>query len=126
LEVAASRGLDLLGHRSQLLTAPLVAAADLILVMDTRQRWAMRALFGRARQDVIVLGDLDAQTIETREIRDPFEQPKHVFELSYTRIDRCIGELVRAVSQHVQEGPARGVPLRRPRDQDGQHQERTA
>src|SRR4029077_1688957 len=55
--VAAARGLDLSGHRSQLLAPPEVHAADLILVMDTTQRWAIRTLYGRTSCDVLVLGD---------------------------------------------------------------------
>lgn len=102
VEVAAARGLDLSGHRSQVLTPPEVFAADLILVMDTTQHWAMRALFGRGGDDVLLLGDLDPGAIETREIRDPWEQPREVFELSYNRIDRCVAELVRALPLSVQ------------------------
>jgi protein-tyrosine-phosphatase len=99
VEVAATRGLDLSEHRSQLLAPPEVFAADLIVVMDTTQRWGMRALFGRTSEDILLLGDLDPEPIETREIRDPFDQPKEVFELSYSRIERCVAEFLRAVSQ---------------------------
>lgn len=128
VEVAAARGLDLSGHRSQLLAAPEVYAADLIIVMNTTQRWAIRALFGR-RNHVLVLGDLDPDPIETREIRDPVDQPKEVFELSYSRIERCVRELVRAVAIRAQRAPSRGAPLQSHRNQDGEQsgrQERTA
>jgi protein-tyrosine phosphatase len=121
VEVAATRGLDLSGHRSQLLAPPEVHAADLILVMDTTQRWGIRALFGRNGHDVLLLGDLDPEPIETRAIRDPVEQPKEVFELSYSRIERCVGELVRAVSSRA--------PPQGPRGQHGEQsgrQEQTA
>jgi protein-tyrosine-phosphatase len=128
--VAAARGFDLAGHRSQLLASPEVYAADLILVMDTRQRWAVRMLFGRTRHDVLLLGDLDPEPIETREIRDPVEQPKEVFELSYSRIERCVGELARAVATSVQRVPSPGAPLQsEQRDQEGERngrQEQTA
>jgi protein-tyrosine-phosphatase len=99
VEVAAARGLDLSEHRSQLLAPPEVSAADLIVVMDTTQRWGVRALFGRTSEDILLLGDLDPEPIETREIRDPFDQPKGVFELSYSRIERCVREFIRVVSQ---------------------------
>jgi protein-tyrosine-phosphatase len=120
VEVAAARGLDLSGHRSQLLAPPEVYAADLIVVMDTTQRWGIRALFGRLGNDVLLLGDLDPEPIETREIRDPVEQPKEVFDLSYSRIERCVEELVRAVSISAQHLPSRGAPARSQRDQDGE------
>lgn len=100
--VATARGFDLSAHRSHLLAAPEVHRADLILVMSTAQHWAVRALFGRRSHDVIVLGDLDPEPIEAREIRDPVEQPKEIFALSYARIDRCIGEFVRVTAGRTQ------------------------
>ena len=96
-EVAAARDVDLSLHRSQLLTPTGVFGADLILVMNTTQQWAVRALFGCNSRDVVLLGDLDPEAIEMREIRDPNEQPKEVFESSYSRIERCVGELVRSM-----------------------------
>jgi protein-tyrosine phosphatase len=94
VEVAASRGLDLSSHRSQLPTPTVVRAADLIVVMEGGQRGAFRALFGR---DALVLGDLDLQPIETRTIEDPFDQDRAVFARSYARIERCVGQLVATV-----------------------------
>lgn len=129
LAVAASRGLDLSQHRSQLLAPTEVHAADLILVMDTTQRWGIRALFGRQGRDVLLLGDLDPEPIENRTIQDPVEQPKEVFELSYSRIERCVDELVRAVSVNAQLVPSRGAPPQSQRKQDGDQsgrQEQTA
>jgi len=71
VDVATVCGLDLSGHRSQVLTPRDVGSADLILVMDEAQRRALRVLFGRDRGDVLVLGDLDPQPIDMREIEDP-------------------------------------------------------
>jgi protein-tyrosine-phosphatase len=129
VEVAATRGLDLSGHRSRLLVPPDVSTADLILVMDTTQRWGVRALFGRTSEDVFLLGDLDPGPIETREIRDPFDQPREAFEESYSRIERCIAEFIRAVSVSGRGVTSRGVPPHSPHDQDGEQsarQEQTA
>ena len=53
--------------------------------------------FGRARRDVLVLGDLDPERVETRTIRDPVERPPAVFEQTYARIERCVRELARAL-----------------------------
>jgi protein-tyrosine-phosphatase len=129
VQVAATRGLDLSAHRSQLLVPPEVSTADLIVVMDTTQRWGVRALFGRTSEDVLLLGDLDPAPIETREIRDPFDQPREVFEESYSRIERCVAELIRAVSVSMDGDTSRGVPSHSPPDQDGEQsarQEQTA
>jgi protein-tyrosine-phosphatase len=100
--VAAARGFDLSTHRSHLLATPDVSGADLILVMSSAQKWAIRALFGRSSHDVVVLGDLDPEAIEAREVRDPVEQPEEIFALSYSRIDRCIGEFIRATAGRTQ------------------------
>jgi protein-tyrosine-phosphatase len=94
---ALRHGVDLSVHRSQLLTAEAVCAADLIVVMDLTQRHEICVRFGRTERDVLVLGDLDPQPVETRRIRDPVRQPLAVFEQTYARIERCVRELVRVI-----------------------------
>ena len=98
LRVAAGRGIDLSDHRSQLITAAALQVAELIIVMEAEQERAVRALLGGARRNVVVLGDLDPEPIETRTLRDPIGQPEAVFEATYNRIDRCVGELVVAMT----------------------------
>ena len=93
-QVAARRGIDLSAHRSQILTAAVAQAADLIVVMDGEQERAVRAVLGAARPVLVVLGDLDPGPIETRAVRDPIGQAADVFEETYNRIDRCVAELV--------------------------------
>ena len=70
---------------------------DLVVVMEPRQARAVQTLFGRDGHDIVVLGDLDPEPIATRAIADPVEQPEAAFEASYTRIDRCVAELGRAL-----------------------------
>ena len=95
---AASRhGVDLSEHRSRLLTADLVRAADLIIVMDPVQQRTVRERFGRRSREVLVLGDLDPAPVETRTIRDPVEQSRDVFDQVYERIARCVREFGRVV-----------------------------
>jgi protein-tyrosine phosphatase len=110
VEVAAARGLDLSGHRSKVIAPLGVSAADLIVVMDKPQAWALRELFGRDVRDVLVLGDLDPEPIETRQIQDPVEQPKEVFERCYSRINRCVRQLVQAVADSAERTPSPGAP----------------
>ena len=101
--VAASRwGVDLRIHRSQVLTPVLAREADLLVVMEPAQQRAIMRRFGRAPEDVILLGDLDPQGIETRAMQDPVDQPLEAFLDSYERIERCVRELVRA----LRHGPA--------------------
>ena len=83
------------GHRSQLLTQPMLDDAGLVVVMSAEQAAVVRR---RMRRDVvIVLGDLDPQTITQRTIRDPWSAGEDVFEASYARIDRCLPALMPAV-----------------------------
>ncbi|HYR97612.1 MAG TPA: hypothetical protein VEO58_01265 [Gemmatimonadales bacterium] len=94
---AARRGVDLRRHRSQLLTPDLVRAADVILVMDAAQRRSICERFGRAPQDVLLLGDFDPLPIEVRAIQDPVEQSPAVCDAVYARIEDCVGTLVRGL-----------------------------
>ncbi len=98
VEVAAAHGVDLSSHLATMLVPSRVSAADLIVVMDNPQAQVLRDLFGRADRDVLILGDLDPERIETRTIQDPMEQSKEVFERCYARIDRCVRELVQAIA----------------------------
>ncbi len=109
VEVAAARGLDLSKYRSNRLTPPGVSVADLIVVMDKLQARALRRLFDRDVRDVLILGDLDPEPIETRHIEDPFDQPKEVFERCYSRIDRCVRQLVQIVAHNTERIASRGA-----------------
>jgi protein-tyrosine phosphatase len=91
--VATELGIDLSSHRSRPLMPDVVASADLIIVMDAAQHRAICAVFGRHPNDVIVLGDLDPEPIETRAIHDPVLQPVEIFKTVYQRIDRCVRAL---------------------------------
>lgn len=93
---AAARGVDLKPHRSQLLNRTLIDTADLILVMEARQRAALELVFGAVRAPILLLGDFDPLPADTRTVRDPALQPRAVFAESYDRIDRCLDVLVEA------------------------------
>jgi len=111
VEVAAAHGIDLSKHFSTMLVPSRVSAADLIVVMDKPQARALRDLFGRDVRDVLILGDLDPEQIETRTIQDPVEQPKEVFERCYSRINRCVRQLVQAVADSAERTrSSRGAP----------------
>ncbi len=94
---AARHSVDLSGHRSRLLTADVVRAADLIVVMEQAQRRLLCERFGRLPQDVLLLGDFDPGPVETRSIRDPLDQRREVFDEVYDRIARCVREFATAL-----------------------------
>lgn len=115
LEVAAAQGLDLSKHGSRPIALPAASVSDLIIVMDRPQASAVRQIFGRAHRDVLMLGDLDPEPIDTRAIQDPFDQPKEVFERCYARINRCVHQLVHALADGDDRTSQRApVPPRRP------------
>lgn len=105
VSAAARRGVDLSDHRSRLLTADVVNAADLLVVMEPEQQRAVCERFGRWPRDVIVLGDLDPAAIGARTIRDPIEQGPDVFEASYARIESCVRELASVLGRSVAGKP---------------------
>ena len=84
--------------------------------MDEAQRRAVRVLFGRDRGDVLVLGDLDPQPIDMREIEDPVEQSREVFERSYSWIERCVRELGKAAAVGAPRALSQGVAPRGQRE----------
>jgi protein-tyrosine phosphatase len=89
---AERHAVNLSDHRSRLMTADLVRAADLIVVMDTAQRRLVCERFGRQGSDVVVLGDFDPIAVDGRTIRDPVNERREVFDLVYARIARCVRE----------------------------------
>jgi protein-tyrosine phosphatase len=98
LAVAERRGLDLSHHRSRLVTPEIIHAASVVVVMATNQAAGIRARYGRDVR-VLMLGDLDPLPIATRTVTDPWGRSADVFDMVFDRIDRCIGELVRLVTE---------------------------
>lgn len=98
LRAAAVRGVDLAAHRSALLTHRAVYAARLIVVMEPRQAWRLRARFGVEGARVLVMGDLDPLPIRTRAVRDPWEQDGEVLASAYARVGRCAAAMAAALA----------------------------
>lgn len=94
IAAAARHKVDLAEHRSRLLTANVVRAADLVVVMDATQGRLVYERFGRSLRDVVVLGDFDPEPVESRTIRDPVNESLEVFGQVYERIARCAREFV--------------------------------
>src|SRR5207302_1681077 len=70
LAAAAGRGVDLSAHRSQLITAPLVQWADLIVVMDAVQRQTLCDRFGRTARDILMPGRKSRRNCPSTRARD--------------------------------------------------------
>ena len=106
IELARSRGMDLTGHRSQLLTAALVGSSELILVMSEEQKRTIRDRFGYPSRRLVVLGDLDPQAGERRTLIDPWNRPVEVLISAADRIERCVQVLVEELAAGAVVGSA--------------------
>lgn len=98
IRVGFTRGIDLTGHRSRLLSRADLKPVDLVVVMSSAQRREVVKKFGWSADAVLVLGDLDPERIETRTITDPWSHSEAVFEASYARIYRTVEVLVRELN----------------------------
>jgi protein-tyrosine phosphatase len=104
---AAAHGIDLADHRSAAFEYRGGSQDELLVVMTALQR---REVWHRspAGRRVLLLGDLDPVYRVTRDITDPVDQAYEVFDACYTRIDRCVAELARALTVGAEDGrPAR-------------------
>ena len=90
IEAAAQLGVDLLPHRSQLVSAELLERSDLVLVMDASHYRALRSDFGVPASNIFFLGDFDPDVDGTREVPDPYGKPLPTFAACYERLNRCI------------------------------------
>ena len=99
---AGSRfGVDISRHRSTRITSERLQAADLIVVMSAEQARGIRARLRSSSTRVLVLGDLDPLPITRRTVSDPWGGSDSAFDASYSRIDRCVRELVGLISATV-------------------------
>jgi protein-tyrosine-phosphatase len=97
--VSLARGVSLESHRSRLVTAEDARDASIVIVMEAQQARIVIGEYGADRRRTLVLGDLDPGPITRRTIADPYGRNTEVFAEAYTRIDRCVTELARALSR---------------------------
>jgi len=86
VEVALMHGLDLSGHRSQLVNSLMCQRAELILVMELNQKLRLERISPLTRGKVYRLGDSG-----NFDIGDPYQKTKIAFETAYTQIARGMG-----------------------------------
>lgn len=96
--VAEGRSVDLDRHRSRLATRDDASGTDLIVVMEQWQADRMVHELGAPLKRLLVLGDLDPDSVDSRTIADPYGLDIPFFEKTYDRLDRCVAALVRAIS----------------------------
>ena len=86
VEVARERGVDMGPHVARQLRTPLVAGADLILVMDDDHLRRLLKCYPEARGKTFKLGKWRGD----KNIVDPYLKPATFFGLVYDEIDACI------------------------------------
>lgn len=86
---ARAAGVELRRHRSRLFTTEDLTGRTLVVVMEQRQARRVAREHGVPPHRILVLGDLDPESIEARDIPDPWRHGPEVFEAVYRRIARC-------------------------------------
>lgn len=89
LRAVRSRGLDLGGHRSSYLTAELVDAADLVLVMSTTHKVRVEDLGGEGRTHVLAAFARDDPEFEGG-VTDPFGGDDRVYGETLDSIEELV------------------------------------
>ncbi|GAB2609007.1 low molecular weight protein-tyrosine-phosphatase [Novilysobacter erysipheiresistens] len=84
--VLADHGLSATSHVARQLTAGMVEAADLVLVMEASQRRAIAALSAPAAERTFLLGKWHGEV----DIPDPYRQRLAVFRDVYWMIDKSV------------------------------------
>jgi protein-tyrosine phosphatase len=97
VETAAKLDLDLSAHRTREVNAALLAAADLVVVMEYGHKEALETDFPAVRGRAVLLGSL--ANIPGGEISDPawnnFDQPEAAARMVCACIDKSFVELVK-------------------------------
>jgi protein-tyrosine-phosphatase len=97
--VGLEHGLDLSGHRAQLLTRELVKSADLILTMSSHHRARVEELGGEDK--VHVLGEYAGRDESRSEVTDPFGSDLASYRQTFDELQELIRGVVSRVSGRV-------------------------
>jgi protein-tyrosine-phosphatase len=97
--VGLEHGLDLSGHRAQLLTRDLVKSADLILTMSGSHRARVAELGGEDK--VHLLTEYAGREDGDSEVSDPFGSDLTSYRLTYDELEKLIGSVVSRVAGKV-------------------------
>lgn len=107
LEVAASRGVPTHEHRSRVVTEELLAASDVIFIFDRFNARRLRKVGSVPNARVFWLGDFDPEWAGKRAIIDPWGKSIGEFDRTFARIERCVDEVIRVLSERA-HAPATG------------------
>jgi protein-tyrosine-phosphatase/predicted ATP-grasp superfamily ATP-dependent carboligase len=91
IQAAARLGIDLGGHRSQMITAADLAGADAVFLFDAANRAALLDLFPALTLKLVQIGDLTG----FGEIADPVDGDAAAFDAAYRAIMAAVAEIAR-------------------------------
>lgn len=92
VEAVARRGVDISGHRARQLTPELLAAADVVLVMEDGQRHHLERLSRSARGRVHRIGRVGGY-----DVPDPYRGPPAAFDEALALIERGLADIERVL-----------------------------
>lgn len=85
-DVLATHGLDASAHRARQATREMLQAFDLVLAMDAGHVARMHAMAPETTGRVFLLD----KWVESRDVPDPYRQPRGVFERVYGMIEEGV------------------------------------
>lgn len=86
-EVLVEHGLDALDHRARQVSRDGLKQADLVLTMERSHLARLRALAPEASGKMFLLDKWG----DSRDIPDPYGQPRAMFERVYAMLEQCTG-----------------------------------
>jgi len=104
LRAANAHSVDLSGHHASAVAAELVAASDVIFVMDVSQIAAMRERFPEASRKTFLLTCLAPEL--PLEIVDPFDRDEAAYHVCYEHIARAVRPIIRTLVAAPVQSPA--------------------
>ena len=99
---AAISGIALEAHRTTLVTHELIAAAEVVVVMDHENEADMLARFPEARSRLVMLGAFDPLVgADGLAVSDPYGKGVDQVKACYVRVERCVVGLHQALTRNA-------------------------
>jgi protein-tyrosine phosphatase len=118
LAASAEMGVPLTDHRSRLLTAEMVDAADAVFAMDFQNLAELLAFYPESREKFRMLAPYAGNDTHSREIPDPYLGNLDTTRGCYTVLEACIRGLARElVALRIDSARVEGQDFRRTSNQ---------
>jgi len=98
--------LDIAGHYSQSLRAPLVAEADLIFTMTRQQQDTIQTLYPMAAEKTFLLREFEDTEAVNKDVADPIGQSLEVYRRTRDQIKRALPSIIAFIKQTAAAGSA--------------------